>query len=282
MAATTSTVDIIGGNLPFGYCYPPSAQQFLEDIAQRMSATMPGGSTFVFGQTAPKDTGLPWLKTNSDGSIDGWYTFMGGLGISGQGAWVRPYPISADSRQHWLWSGLETDLWLLDGGDGTDPSVPANIGPAHGSFWEADHGFDRRMPLGPDPQATPPINVGDSGGLDGIVLDGSHIPPHTHTIPIFFNDAWDGAVAGNPNDRTGLFWFPDYNRTPLGSAINPATGNNSWPFCQGSIPPASATDCYFFDTTPFGTGTLGAKLPLVDPYRATYVIARTSRKYITG
>jgi hypothetical protein len=285
----TTTVDIVVTGTISPDCYPNKPQDYLNTIAPMMSATMPGGATFVFGPpgstTPPTDITQPWLKINSDGSIDGWYTYVLNVTKLGGAAWVRPYPIGTDLHQHWLWSGADgaTGLWVFDGGDGTDPTVTGNVGPAWGAFWQVDHVFDGRMAYGPDagnPGATPPvppIDVGDSGGTDGYTLDGTHLPPHSHQIPILFHDAWAYHTTN------GLFWFPTYNRTPIGNVTNPGVkvppGNPyNWPWCQGTQD--IRTDDYMLRTSNWGSGTLGAKINTLSPYKAIYFIQRTARKYI--
>lgn len=75
------------GQLPINYCWT-TPQDFLNQIAKSLTVSWNiSYALFNFGPTKPSasDEDKPWLRTNSDGSIDGWYTFT-------NGAWLRPHP----------------------------------------------------------------------------------------------------------------------------------------------------------------------------------------------
>lgn len=173
------------GDLGANYCWP-GPQQFANDMVAAMLATLPGTFTgFNFGPNVPavEDQDKPWIKTDASGHIIRIYTFTG--------AWLAPHPISAGTLAiPLLWLGSESDLWLYDEGDGTDPATPGFVTDTTGSFWEVEHTFDFRFPVGPGTNGT----AYDGGGANSISVGGTggeerHINliteiSHTHTANV--------------------------------------------------------------------------------------------------
>lgn len=75
-------------SLPLDFCWT-TPQAFQDQLAKSLSVSWNiNFSFFNFGRTKPAagDNDKPWLRTNADGTIDGWYTFS-------NGAWLRPHPV---------------------------------------------------------------------------------------------------------------------------------------------------------------------------------------------
>lgn len=167
----STPIVILKGSLPADYCYPASPEQFLLDlpISGFLDQNFPG----IFkGATAPTPSQRDrlWYNTN-DGK---WYSYF-------NGDWFRPSDSTAGpSGERMLWFDTEANLWSFQGGDGTNPSV---VTPTlyTGSFWEVDHTFDARFPIGPGtlPSAAV-IAQGSTGGAEDITLDVTQIPSHSH------------------------------------------------------------------------------------------------------
>jgi hypothetical protein len=287
------TIPVIAGPLPAGYC-ATSAQGYLADIAALMSITIPGGSMFYIGSSAPPpDLGYAiWVRTNPDGSMEGIYIFSG--------AWRRPHPVPPSSQSVWIWKGIEGDVWKFDGGDGTDPRPflpdgvtpnPTYIAPTDttGAMWMVDHDFDFRMPVGPgtntvqypvtaiDGTVTTPaatiINPGDVGGEEQhyIQADETGGADHVHVL----------ASESAPGIASCYF------RYDLGLTVDPFDGT-LFDQVKGTNNPynnSGNTNSYIVSNpatkTPGSAQALSAHQNM-PPYRGAFFIKRTARKDYTA
>jgi microcystin-dependent protein len=167
-------------SFPVGYCFTDFNRLFL-DAAAFGSFTLntdAGNSFFNFGDTLPDAANriFPWLRTVG-GYPDDWYIFV-------NGAWVSEYKrapaesVGGFGLRH-AYTGTEASLLTFDGGEN------APVGPATGPFWEVDHVFDGRIPVGPGAlPSTATVALGDVAGDDRSQLAGNNVPSHFHEVSL--------------------------------------------------------------------------------------------------
>ncbi len=228
-------VKFVNGTIPPGVCFN-NEQERLNYFTSLLGGYLP--SNFILwnygpDEPDPDNRGLPWLRLNVDGSMDRVYVYF-------NGQWVSPYRIPSDSLERMIWTGSTGDLQTYDGGNANAVDY------ANGPFWEVDHDFDFRMPIGagtsPAPYSTT-IAVGATGGAEKVVLDTNQMPAHTHEVDVPF-------IAGNNanvNSEIGVY-KPASGHTTLTSKT--AGGDDD------------------------GNTVAHQNLP---PYRAIYMCKRTSR-----
>lgn len=175
-------------NIANGYCWP-GAQQFWSDIQLLIAATVDSGVGFNFGSTTPgvDDRDKPWVRTETDGSLIGVYTF-------GNGLWVRPHPVSPSSDYRSLWVGTLANLKTFEGG--ADEAITETTGP----FWEEDTNFQAKCLMGPgsfteyNGTTRDALGVGETTGSEKVRLAETEMPVHNHTFAIHQGD---GTNNGN-------------------------------------------------------------------------------------
>lgn len=195
---------------PNGYC-PPNWQQLANDIADGMTAQVPGGySLFNYGNTepAPADRLKPWFRLFPDGSPDKWYVFF-------SGGWVATHPVPSSNSELRLWSGAETALVTYDGGDAS-PATDRT-----GPMWQVDHSFDALFCLAPGTLPSGKVvNVGDKGGEEQHTLVIGELPvQHLYPNP-FAGTAFPaagGQIAGGGADENQIRPFP--TQTDVGGGL---------------------------------------------------------------
>lgn len=169
-------ISLTFGGFPNGYCYPGDPNDFANDLLNSTIVTFNTSTAnlfYNFGDTIPSvDNRIyPWYRTGASGA-DGWYYWSVALGY-----WVQPHPVPVSSDERRLYVGSEASLLTYDGG--------ANevVGNATGPFWEVDHDFDFRFPLGPgtSPDATV-VAVGGTGGEENHALTEAELAEHSHIL----------------------------------------------------------------------------------------------------
>lgn len=173
--AETILIDAQAGTLPEGFC--PKGPTALQDLYNQFVAStqwsLAVGIRFVnFGDTEPTPDFriYPWFKTIS-GYPDKWYVYIG--------AWLSLHPIPAGpSGFRCGWVGTEPDLQTYDEGEIAVTTLTT------GPFWEVDHDFDGRSPMGPGtiPDANPAkaLSVGEDYGKGAELAGADTVAPHTH------------------------------------------------------------------------------------------------------
>lgn len=163
-------------SFPADYCYPAQPQQFANDLVNGMTlefASDIGSIAYNIGDTLPSAENriFPWFRTIG-GYPDDWYKFVGGSWLT---AFKGDY---ADPGDRQLWEGLEANVPTKDGGE---------VGPVtltSGPFWEIDHNYDGRSPMGPGniQDATPAktLSVGENFGEGSHMQVADEIGPHLH------------------------------------------------------------------------------------------------------
>jgi len=170
---------IIPGTLPQD-CYPASAdafQKLLLGLARaKLTANFNG---VVYGENAPasSDWDKLWVRQDSGGNLIRVYTH------GSYGVWVSPHPIPVGSLALMIWKGSEAELKAYD--EGVDEAVTAVTGP----FWEIDHDFDFKVPVGAGTNGTAydgnpatVLAVGDTGGEERHVLLEAEMASHKHLM----------------------------------------------------------------------------------------------------
>lgn len=167
----STSISITTQDVPQSFCFQswPQAWPFLVGLLQGSFAG--DLNTINFGNTTPssEDRDKPWLRTNADGTPDGWYAYA-------NGAWLRRYS-GPDPGFIGMWGGAEAGIDTLDGGE---------VGAATettGPFWERVTAFDGRFPLGVGTISGAAVAVGAAGGADAIELEMENIPLHDHGLP---------------------------------------------------------------------------------------------------
>ena len=249
----TILIDALAGTLPEGFCPtgPGALQELYDEFFERGQFSLPVNTKFFnYGDTEPTADfrGYPWFRTVG-GEPDRWYVYVGAA--MGPNKWLSLHPIPAGPnglRQGWV--GTEDELKVFDGGEVAATTTLS------GPFWEIDHDFDGRSPMGPgaisgaNPAKT--LSVGEDYGAGAQLQSAQQVPAHTHPLA---TDATitnaDGSVkvvntgAGAPGLLIGL--------------TGPATT-------------ALSVQANAFTTTQEAT-------PIIHPVRGRYEIKRTLRKF---
>lgn len=165
---------IIAGQLPADYCYPSSAQQLLDDFADISHAEVPDNVTgVVFGPTEPPATANLWYNT----TLDLQFRYDTDLGI-----WKVRYWAS-ENQSYRLWVEMtdpQVAAWDNPGGAAAVLGALTYTGP----FWEIDHNYDARFPLGAGTLIAGAVAVGAVGGSEQKTLLASNTAPHRHSITL--------------------------------------------------------------------------------------------------
>lgn len=197
---------LLPGTLPPDVCYE-TEQARLNGYMNVSSAVLDGGMAFYnFGSNKPSAANqiYPWLNTNDTQ----WYVYSG--------VWRRQRPlIEQYAGYRILYTGLESSIATLAGGDTNA------LGPTSGPFWEIDHNFDGRSPMGPG--AIPTSNPGKTLAINEAFGEGAHAQTSTELFP--------HTHAPNPDQADGFLGHATasapatFNVTAGGDTISmPVTG----------------------------------------------------------
>lgn len=253
MSLLTQLAKLIPPSFRPNYC-PASWQEFANDLIGGTRLTFliqQGNFLYNFGSSTPipENRIYPWLN-----STDGlWYLFQFGL-------WTTPHPVPASSAFRQLWVDSEAALETVDGGSaGTVTTIT-------GPFWQVDHAFDGRMPIGPgtipgtDPARTVAVNAtSDSSlGQGGWVREITRELLPNERLKIFADTtAGEPVVELGPDDIAARRL--DVSSERQSYSMNKATGYSN--------PTVGNTDA-------LGQGNTFIQAP---PFYGAYVIKRTGR-----
>lgn len=274
MGLLTSLFRLIGPTFPQGFC-PSTYQELSDQIINGTQVTFlidTGNFLYNYGSTtpAPENRIFPWLYTPNGR----WYTFQFGI-------WTSPVDQAecvSDFCKLWTPPAgtLESALWSMDEGDGTDPSVPGNVTLVTGAMWKVNHSLDGRVPLGAGtiPNSGGAI-VGAGQSSDSLGGTGEYAHQLTdaegavgqHTHPYGVND---------PTSDDGFF-------SSLSSML-PTNGPYQAHFITGSGHGLSmAETLYNFQTLPSGNGAgvTATNHNNMQPYLGVYFITHTARRFYT-
>lgn len=244
--------------LPAGYCYPPDAETFFEDIVARIQGVFINNFTgVIISSTAPgvNDRDKLWFNTNnSDNNIYHWETAIGG--------WGREHPFRPSSTKR-VWFKTVAEMKSEDGGN----TNSVNVG--DGPFWEEDTTMSGTFALaiGDVPGTTPVVTIteGSTGGAYEHVLteaEGAN-GVHTHAFGKYLDGAADFNYQG---DST----VPSYT----GAVVQGISG--------GSVfGPDTIANLYTLPSGNTGTGVnTPDPIPLMPPWTSGLWAKRTIREFI--
>lgn len=237
--------------LPESYCFT-TPSRFALDIVNAMQGYLQGQYTLIIDsetEPAPEDRGKLWHKLLPGGVPTGQiYKYFGGF-------WVTQFdPHGTVSGKRVWYEGLEATVGDIDGGTAADPVTDFT-----GPFWEVDHNYDFRFPLGagtsPAPASTT-AGPGDTGGAEQATMDATTMHPHTHDF------GTESAGSIESSDEDGKLRSAGTNYFTTSESTTHVARTRS---VGGSGTPAAAQP---FDIMP--------------PYRAGFWIKRTARIWILG
>lgn len=196
----TILIDALAGTLSEGFCPtgPGELQELYDEFVAKTQWSLAVGIKFYnYGDTEPTPDFriYPWLRTIA-GEPDKWYVYVGAA--MGPNKWLSLHPIPAGPnglRQGWV--GTEDELKVFDGGEVGVTTLVS------GSFWEIDHDFDGRSPMGPGviPAANPAkvLSVAEDYGDGARLQTANETSPHSHPITSAASISHDGVVDVVPS-----------------------------------------------------------------------------------
>lgn len=280
MSLLTSLFRLVGPTLPAGWC-PSTYQELADGLINGTQVTFlidSGNFLYNYGSAtpAPENRIYPWLYTPNGR----WYTFQFGMWV----APVDPAELVDDFVKLWVPTAgtPESDLWSLDEGDGTDPSVPGNVTSTTGAMWQVFSTLAGRFPLGvgtiPDSDlgggdASVGISqTGDTFGRQGEYahqLTGAEgaVDQHTHPFGLSNN-----AAGPNGDDayfaQQGTTTVTGYN----GTYITGSNGVIQAPLTQADLYTLKANN---------NAGVTSTKHQNMPPFLGVYFIKHTARTFYT-
>lgn len=237
---------------PEGFCSTLGenwVQQILNLVGQSVAvlSSSSGAGTIILRQEGvpdPSQRGFLWIRPSRGSIIFSW----------DGGAWtaLNPVPSGGIERQ-WV-EGTPNQIWLMDGGDGSDPSIVTPAG-FTGAMWDIDHNYDGRSPMGvgaiPNSYPAKTLTLSENFG------EGAHTPTLTELFP---------HTHGPGTGADGILGHAD--------GTVPATFNV-----------LGGGDTIKLPTTGSAGGSAGAAVPfnVTHPIRAGYMVKRTGRtKYLAS
>lgn len=221
--------------VPDGFC--AISNEKWQELIRLLHVTIGTDPSINFGNVnpTPDKYGLPWLRTNSNGSPDGYYVFSGGL-------WLKRHPAAPGSII--LYRGAIADIPTFDGGNAN------TVSEIDGAFWQRVTQLDARMPIQVGTLASSKVlAIGDTGGEENHKLSATEAktPSHYHleglpsrigasdSVSCYFGAEGIPSTAPNQNPN----WFETIqggggsNAARKTSAVG-ATGEND---AHNNLPP---------------------------------------------
>lgn len=200
---------IIESGTPAGLCYTTLSND-IAIIAQYLRAVFSGNEINIGTSTpAAENRGKPWIRTNSDGTDDGVWTYYNGF-------WIQKHPMAVGSVI--MFEGASGDITTFD--DGESAAITNITGP----FWQEITEMKGRSPMHPGIFASgASIGVGDNIGEEKHLMTLPELIKHSHVIKTFSagSIAGDGGhILNEPDPATDV----DHSTEPEGSS--PPTGMN--------------------------------------------------------
>lgn len=166
------------------------------------------GRLVNFGPDTPpaERRNLPWIKTDTTGSFIAIYTWNGSEWFA-QAKPVISNTTPPSGKERRMWVGTESEVWLYDGGDGTDPRVVAPTDAA-GAMWQVDHNMDLYIPIGvgsADGRTT--VSLGAKTGEEKHTLTEAELATHNHgngTFTRLLRPPYSGSITGTDTTNSGI------------------------------------------------------------------------------
>jgi hypothetical protein len=236
-------------------------------FAQALTVQFPlTASAFNYGISSPNvdQQALPWYRLNSDGTPDGWYSFI-------NGSWIRPHSTPSGSPMSFFFEGSLSSLAIYDGGEGnytvnTDGTIIPTIAISSttGPMWQVDTFLQGRFPLGVSNTSIAAQQKDAYGNIINNFVQGAQggeiqhtlikieLAPHTHTLGVANNGSSGvsnvdgGPGSGGPaayvantngtrviqngitSDITGGDTINNVNNVPIGHNNMPPYGIGYW------------------------------------------------------
>lgn len=245
--ADTILIDALFSGFAEGFCPtgPGALTALAEAIIDRTQWSLPVNTRFFnYGETepTPEFRGYPWFRTLS-GYPDRWYVYTGAA--QGPSKWLslHPVPVGPNGLRE-FWVGTEDELLVYDGGEVGIATLSS------GPFWEIDHDFDGRSPMGPgvilgaNPAKT--LSVGENYGEGAHTQTAEEVGPHTHEM-----SPKDIEVAPGSGTSHGFRYEPTATGDPHPDLV---ANINAYTTSQEAS-------------------------PIIHPVRGMWIIKRTIRKY---
>lgn len=260
----STELKLIPGTLPASFCPSTEQERYNKYFALGYASQPTGvGYTIKVSDTAPsaaeRSTTL-WMPLSK--------AFPGGEPADGKvfyyqgGYWTCPHPVPPSSVfRRVVAAGNEASVWLLDGGDGDDPSSTAPTDYT-GAMWEVDHNFDGQTLMGVGTigdgsgAITESLIATDIGQTNGeVALGTDNLPEHRHESGVPYTDTVQE---------------PPYGETPITEAHTLAFTT----VATGGSGNANAYTQY----TGFDSSDI-TKVNIIQPSRGIWVVKRTARKF---
>lgn len=174
----TVLIRLVPPTFPIGACPATIQEEWNLGFALAQAQLLVNSATSFFnhGSTVPdiNNRGFPWIRNAGD-DFDDVYFFAMGYWLTA----LKSAPAGPNGVR-WGYEDTEASLLTFDGGE----NAPVTI--LTGPFWEIDHNYDGRSPMGPgvidnaNPAKT--LSVGEAYGTGAQLQDSQQVPPHTHPL----------------------------------------------------------------------------------------------------
>jgi len=245
---------LIPGEFPVGYCYPSSPQVLIEQAFELAHAEVENNATGVaVGPSEPGATFKLWYTNHR------LYEWDAGIGRRIALYWEP----TGNEDIKMLTEMTEAEIAAYD--TGATPALVAGAEQWTGPFWEIDHNYDARIPIGVGtlPLSTTAVTLGGTGGADQINIGILQLPKHRHELTMGPESGLSSYLPPSTLSENGTFKvngaeqlrFYDLPSTEIGRTRENVNGS----------------------TDPDGVDPLN----IMPPYRGLYVVKRTARIYYT-
>lgn len=220
-------------------CYPADPQTLINEAMEKSFVTIDlTGIVRQQATPAATDRDKLWIKVDASDKPVGQFVFAAG-------AWIWEHPVPPNSDFRWLWVGSEVALQTIDGG------AAVAVSDTTGPFWEVDHDFDGRSPMGPGTipgKTIAPLSIavgGELGEAEHTQVE-AEVGEHTHESQFDLQNADSGSGVNALNTAD-----PTSNEFQVETQVNQAQAN----------------------VTPMN---------VIHPVRGIFLVKRTTRIYRTG
>jgi hypothetical protein len=249
---------LIPGTLPVAYCYPADVQVLLNDFMNLSHAEVPDNETGVaFGPIDPGlDTPL-WWNTNYN------KMFFVYQGVRVTDYWIPSGELPPAPPSYMLFTE-KTEAQILAWDNPTSGGSVSGAEAYTGPFWMIDHNYDGRFVVGPGNLiiSATAVGVGTFDGKDQIVQEPNQVALHRHFINVG-PESGDSSYLADVANESGTFKVNGAEQIRFYDLVSPEVGRTREGGGDGATP------------------NVVHPMNIMPPYRAAYVIRRTTRRYIT-
>jgi hypothetical protein len=273
------SLSLIPPTLPSDFCTLSAQEQvnLLIDGTQ-VTGSVEGGTVFSTTEPSVDDRDKAWGLLNPDG------TFTGKIFTYDNGFWGSEHLYAPSGDVRLIWAGIESDVWLFDGGNGVNPGVTAPT-TYTGAMWEVDTVFAGRSPMGvgaiSGSSPAKSLAIDEQYGDGSVTLTNEQVflaQSHLHVVgrQALPSDTTWAAVSGTtvtPYTGAGSLVAGQVANDGESAAASTLAGSsgNYWITSETYNPVTSQ---------PVSTETNGAHQN-VHPVVGVYIIKRTARQFYT-